>query len=608
MIKKNFNPNQIEAILRSLVFSDLLLIQGPPGTGKTTVISEIVNQLVQKLNSIPNFEYRNKFPEIEKSKSIQDENEPKIPEFKFDHKQTTKKILLTAFTNRAVDTLVEMVQKKYPEIDILRLGSVLTISDNVKYCSLDEQAKKSTKLANGQDFEMYSSQKAHNLIERATVIATTCLGANIVLLQGTQFEYVIIDEAGQVIEPAALVPVLKAKRVILVGDDAQLPPISVKEQNPLLDTEYFTDKNYLQGFHGTILQYQDNLSTIDTRKEIFLKELNNLGIRLTDTLSVSLFQRLKRKIKDNSRFILLTEQYRMHKTINRFISERFYDSKLVPGKINGDSIGERTIHDFYSIHQINISSKNSIPESLEMLFTRVFDFHKPMIFLDTKNIDASDSKMDEFFDEMTSKFNEKEVRIIGSLIKQLVAHYLRTNSKLDESNFKEFLLNIGVITPYRAQVRRITSIIHELFSQNKNLQEIISKNIIVDTVDKFQGKESEIIIISLTDSNPGKKLSALYSELRRFNVSITRAKTKLIIIGNSDMFSTTSIRKPRTILNFMNGDSSMHDELSDDSDFKGTHLKSDEKINQFFNDLVKYIQNQKGYVILDENMLKGMEK
>ncbi|TFG19724.1 MAG: hypothetical protein EU530_05290, partial [Promethearchaeota archaeon] len=388
----------------------------------------------------------------------------------------------------------------------------------------------------------------------------------------------------------------------------QLPPISVKEQNPLLDTEYFTDKNYLQGFHGTILQYQDNLSTMDIRKEIFLKELDNLGIRPTDTLSVSLFQRLKRKIKDKFRFILLTEQYRMHKTINRFISERFYDGKLVPGIINGESIGERTIRDFYSTHQLNISTTNSIPESLEMLFTRVFDIEKPMLFLDTKNIDASDSKLDENFDEMTSRFNDKEARIIGSLIHQLITHYLGINSKLDESNFKEFLLNIGVITPYRAQVRRICSILYELFSHNKKLQEKISKNIIVDTVDKFQGKESEIIIISLTDSNPSKKLSALYSELRRFNVSITRAKTKLIIIGNSDMFGTTFLRKSRTILDFLNDDSSKSEELSNDSNFKGTPLKSDEKINRFFYNLVKYIQNQKGYVILDENMLKGMEK
>ena len=50
------------------------------------------------------------------------------------------------------------------------------------------------------------------------------------------------------------------------------------------------------------------------------------------------------------------------------------------------------------------------------------------------------------------------------------------------------------------------------------------------------------------------------------------------------------------------------EELSNDSNFKGTPLKSDEKMNRFFNDLVKYIQNQKGYVILDENMLKEMEK
>ncbi|MHA1453009.1 MAG: AAA domain-containing protein [Promethearchaeota archaeon] len=606
--KKHFNPNQIEAILRSLVFSDLFLIQGPPGTGKTTVISEIVNQLVQKLKPTPNFELHDKFSEVKKSKSKIEVKEPKIPEFEFEHKLTTKKILLTAFTNRAVDTLVEMLLKKYPEIDVLRLGSKLSISEHVKSCSLDIQAKKEAKLANGDNYEIFSSQKAHDLIKNATVIATTCLGANSVLLQGTEFEYVIIDEAGQVIEPVALIPVLKAKRVILVGDDAQLPPISVKEQNPLLDTEYFADKNYLQGFHGTILQYQGDLSTAESRKDIFLQELNNLGIQPSDTLSVSLFQRLKRKIKDSFQFILLTEQYRMHKSISDFISERFYDGKLVPGKINDVSIGERTIKEFYSKHQLNVLLQESSSYSSEKIFSRAFTTENPMIFLDTMNINATDSKLDEKFDEMASKFNTKEARILGNLVYQIVSLYLKMHPTLNMNSFQEFLMNVGVITPYRSQVRLIRSVLYDLFSNNKELQEIITKNILVDTVDKFQGKESEIIIISLTDSNPSKQLSSLYSELRRFNVSITRAKTKVIIIGNSDMFNSKPLRKSRTIIDFMNQDPKTDVELSNDSSLKGTHLKNDGKINRFFKDLMNYIQNQKGYVILDENMLKGMEK
>ena len=92
------------------------------------------------------------------------------------------------------------------------------------------------------------------------------------------------------------------------------------------------------------------------------------------------------------------------------------------------------------------------------------------------------------------------------------------------------------------------------------------------------------------------------------NVSITRAKTKLILIGNSDMFTRQmdeTSKGSKTIMDFFMGNET---ELSNDSNFKGTTLKKTEKIHRFFTDLVNYIRNQQGLVILDENMIKSEEK
>ncbi|MBN2157128.1 MAG: AAA family ATPase [Candidatus Lokiarchaeota archaeon] len=631
--KKHYNTDQISAIQKSLSFEDLLLIQGPPGTGKTTVITEIVHQLNRKMEHIPNFikshkpkkEEQNK--EFKRNKNEKDKNQiynestNQVPDFEVENYYIRKKILITAYTNRAVDTMVEMLLKKYPSIDILRIGAELSVSNSVKQYSIDFKCKKQVKFDDGHLYTVNSSKNAHDLINNASIIATTCLGANSVLLQDIEFEYVIIDEAGQLIEPAALIPILKSKRVILVGDDAQLPPISVKEQNPLLSSEYFTEKKYLHGFEGTILDYQqgnkDTTQIIDSRKQIFLKELEQLGINPTDTLSISLFQRLKRIFQRSDFYILLTHQYRMHKSICKFVSDQFYESKLVPGEINGTNIGDQSVSIFYKAHNIKLNGHIKENNLSVIPFLKIWQPHLPMIFLDTKSVNAFDSKLDERYDEMSSRFNEKEADFLVKTVAYLLhLHPIcqrnsSTSSKeyeLKQEDFKRFLSNIGIITPYRAQVRKIGDLLSDAFREDKTIQKLISKFLIVDTVDKFQGKECEIVLISLVDSNPDKKLSALYSELRRMNVSITRAKTKLIVIGNSDMFQRTTPKKTHSILDFFISPTSVsYHSKNKDNRPPENNLKSIKKIHQFFTNLVQYVQTHNGYVLLDENMITSME-
>jgi DNA replication ATP-dependent helicase Dna2 len=88
---------------------------------------------------------------------------------------------------------------------------------------------------------------------------------------------------------------------------------------------------------------------------------------------------------------------------------------------------------------------------------------------------------------------------------------------------------IGIVTPYRAQARLIRNQLRRL-----KMDEVILKSILVDTVERMQGQEREVVLISLTTSNPSfaELLAEFYFQPERLNVAITRPRTKLIIIGS----------------------------------------------------------------------------
>ncbi len=145
-------------------------------------------------------------------------------------------------------------------------------------------------------------------------------------------------------------------------------------------------------------------------------------------------------------------------------------------------------------------------------------------------------------------------------------------------------------------MRLIRNKIVDKFKNNLNLLQLIKNNLIIDTVDRFQGNEAEIIIISIVDSNSDdRKLGELYNETKRLNVSITRAKTKLILLGNSEMFETKypssrtrkKGQKQTDLLDFMTKTNSKYDSVK----------KPAEKI---LSDLVKYIKKREGYIELSD--------
>jgi len=180
--------------------------------------------------------------------------------------------------------------------------------------------------------------------------------------------------------------------------------------------------------------------------------------------------------------VMLNEQYRMHDQIMNFSSRQFYEGSLV----SNEKVAQWKVH------------------SEDM----------PMEFIDT----AGTGFVETLDEDSRSTFNKEEGAV---LIKHLKEYMLG----LDESIKNQ--LTIGIITPYRAQV----ACLHQ-YIEDADLSDEIKLAIKINTVDSFQGQERDVIYISLVRSNEKGEIGFL-SDKRRMNVAMTRAKKKLVIVGDS---------------------------------------------------------------------------
>lgn len=178
---------------------------------------------------------------------------------------------------------------------------------------------------------------------------------------------------------------------------------------------------------------------------------------------------------------MLQVQYRMHQDIMEFSSRYFYHGELIA-------------HDSVREHRI-------APDQV------------PFEFIDTAGCGFQESQDPETL----SRFNEEEARLLTDLLEKLLS-----DIATEDWNFK-----IGIITPYRAQVDHLKKLI-----EASSVTEPFRPFITIDTVDAFQGQERDIIAISLVRSNEQGEVGFL-GDIRRINVAMTRAKKKLIMIGDS---------------------------------------------------------------------------
>jgi len=434
----SLNASQAEAVKKILSAKDLAIVHGPPGTGKTTTLVQAIKTLWSR-----------------------------------DRQQ----ILVVAPSNTAVDLLSEKLSAE--GLNVLRVGNPVRVSERLMSLTLDSKmathprmkdVKKMKKQAadfknmahiykrnfgkSERDQRKALFDEAHkimkevgnteqfisdDLIARAQVIAATLIGANHFTIKKLRYHTVVMDEAGQALEPAAWIPALKAQKLILAGDPFQLPP-TIKSMEAA----------------------RDGLSTTLLEKSIALHPES---------------------------VVLLEEQYRMNEQIMGFSSAVFYENRL-------------RAHPSVASHLLNTGEK-------------------PLEFIDTAGCGFEEKS------EGTSISNPEEAAFLIKHLHRLVVT-LKEHYSLD--NFP----TIGVISPYRQQVL----LMKEYFSHVKNLA-TLSDKISINTIDSFQGQEKDIICISMCRSNTAGQIGFL-SDARRMNVAMTRARKKLIVVGDSATLSRFS--------------------------------------------------------------------
>ena len=186
---------------------------------------------------------------------------------------------------------------------------------------------------------------------------------------------------------------------------------------------------------------------------------------------------------------LLTMQYRMNERIMQFSSDYFY---------NG-----------------------AVTTAPEVSHRGILDYDLPMVWIDTAGVDGKE----EFVGESFGRINRAEAELTLATLQDYFDK-IGKNRIFDES------IDVGIISPYRAQVQLLRKMIRqrEYFRPYRRL-------ITVNTVDGFQGQERDIILISLVRSNDGGDIGFL-RDLRRMNVAITRARMKLIILGSAQTMTS----------------------------------------------------------------------
>ena len=310
------------------------------------------------------------------------------------------------------------------------------------------------------------------LFGEARVIACTLVGSAHRLLEGMKFGTLFIDEAAQALEAACWIPMKRASRVILAGDHCQLPPT----------------------------------------------------VKSIAALRAGLGKTLMERIAENKPEVvtLLKIQYRMNDEIMRFSSDWFYGGKVE----SAPQIKYRSVLDYdhpitwidtsNEENQITIEGEDAPEDSAS---TSSSESTSSPASVTNQNSDLNFKE--QFVGESFGRINKAE----AELTLLTLAEYF---TKIGKQRVLSESIDVGIISPYRAQVQYLKKLIkkYEFFKPYRRL-------ISVNTVDGFQGQERDVILISLVRSNDEGQIGFL-KDLRRMNVAMTRARMKLIILGNKD--------------------------------------------------------------------------
>lgn len=345
----------------------------------------------------------------------------------------------------------------------------------IKFMRLGSVSRINSELSDYTETSLVSKCKSPEelaaIYKEFQVIAVTCLGSGHALLSQRIFDYCLVDEATQIYQPTVLRPLFSADRFILVGDPDQLAPLVKSKDAKVLGADE------------------------------------------------SLFERLDSPAATR----ILGLQYRMNRTITALANKLTYKNELICAD---DTIGKATMQ----IPKANVLHKRLAAEKwLARTLSIYLDqscsvINTGDVYQKAISFAGSLNQKDENRKSILT-INYCEIAIVMWIVDILVDSGVTGDA-------------IGVIAPYRAQVDALRSVFHK-YAERKvtNNQHLKGKlGVEVNTVDQYQGRDKKIIIYSCTQSENAvqTKISdvEILDDRRRLTVAITRAKHKLIMIGD----------------------------------------------------------------------------
>lgn len=540
---RKLNKGQLNAICKALAAKDFFLIQGPPGTGKSTVIAEIAWQHILNNN-----------------------------------RWGVYKILVTSETNLAVDNALEKLRNPYHTlVKPIRFGSEDKIDKEGRYFSngvFENWAKTEEKDEIYDHNAVFGwmkqvARRAHSpedsvadkvlnkwksLLHSPTVrlkeiftssyrsncnvVGATCSSIGKINSEGKQtrffkeyntlyypdmkygqtfenkieFDLTIQDESSKASPPELALPFIYTKKAVVIGDHKQLPP--------MVDSNEFIDTLKTLQYLSSSKRYKDRIDqlikTIKRTPDLFDKShfeflFDNLPGCLKSTFGI---------------------QYRMHPAINETIQQFYKDTGgLECGLVNPTDLG---------VNSPDLSNPASRYHGIDT--EGIFSSNTHVVWI---NVDTPEYK------KGTSRINYGEVEVIDYLLAKIIQ---TEGYGSFVKHWKEEALEdkeIGIITFYGAQAMELDKLRHKYPKTPLR----------ISPVDRFQGMERNIVIVSTVRSNkiasfpseqpnyekhpelgyPEQKSLGFAESPNRLNVALSRAKRLLIVVGNADHFCSKPI-------------------------------------------------------------------
>jgi DNA replication ATP-dependent helicase/nuclease Dna2 len=368
------NASQVEAVAMAYAADLLHLIQGPPGTGKTLMLAHLAKLLVQD----------------------------------------GQRVFVTALTHRAIHNALNKIVKVDGGISVCKVGPSRQADD----LEVD-------------NYETFAHSRFME-INGGYVIGATPFALQSQRLANVEFDVVLFDEASQITLPLAIMGMLAGRKYIFIGDENQLPPVTM-----------LSDPDAAQ-------------------KSIFAF----LGGRGNETM--------------------LNVTYRLNEALTKWPSETFYR------------------HELKSSEAAKVRRLELAPE--ETPWDAVLTPEAPLVFLDLCH-------------ENTTVRSRMEAEVVVELVLSLLIRAVAPEE-------------IGVVVPYRAQSRLIRSLMRRIIGD-----ETIIRKLVVDTVERMQGQEREVVLVSFATASAkfAAQVADFLFQPQRLNVAVTRPRTKLILVGSHHM-------------------------------------------------------------------------